>query len=540
MPKIALAQINTTIGDFDGTVRKVLDFITRAKNQKADLVVFPEMTLTGYPPRDLLEEPHFIECNLRALDQVAKAADGIDVVLGYVSRRPGDTGKPLSNAAALCRSGKIAATYSKNLLPTYDVFDEGRYFEPGAEVAVWNIGSSKMGFSICEDIWNDKSLEQRHLYAADPISEQVRRGADFLLNISASPFTCDKPGRRRALLGTIAKRHRTPLVYVNLVGSNDELIFDGRSMVVDAEGWIAAEAKAYEEDLLLIDTENLTPAPLPAFDDLECIFKALVLGIRDYARKCGFRQAVLGLSGGIDSTLVAILAAEALGPENILGVAMPSPYSSASSLEDARGLAENLKIQFQQYPISQVYSAYRGLFDRDGAPDLADENIQARIRGNILMSLSNRHGPLVLTTGNKSELAVGYCTLYGDMSGGLAVISDVPKTLVYELCGWIQKRKHVIPESVFTKPPSAELRPDQKDSDSLPPYDVLDPILKAVIEEKKSEAEIIAMGFDPVVVADVLRRLHTNEYKRRQAAPGLKITSRAFGIGWRYPIAKKI
>jgi NAD+ synthase (glutamine-hydrolysing) len=540
VPKIALAQINTTIGDFDGTVRKVVDHIQRAKSVQADLIVFPEMTLTGYPPRDLLEEPHFITKNLQALEEVARAAEDIDVVIGYVDRRSGDVGKPLSNAAALCRSGKVVATYSKNLLPTYDVFDEGRYFEPGNEVAVWKIQSSKMGFSICEDIWNDKSSGQNQLYAADPIPEQVNQGADFLLNISASPFTCDKPQRRRSLLSALAKRHGVPLVYVNLVGANDELVFDGRSMVMDSQGRIAAEAKAYEEDFLVVDTDHLQPISFQEFDDVECIFEALVLGVRDYARKCGFQKAVLGLSGGIDSTLTAVIAAEALGAENVLGVAMPSPYSSEGSVKDAQALAQNLKIQFEKYSIGTVYGAYRDLFGRQGAPDLADENVQARIRGNILMSLSNRRSLLVLTTGNKSELAVGYCTLYGDMSGGLAVISDVPKTLVYELCRWIQKKKPVIPESVFTKPPSAELRPDQKDVDSLPPYDILDPILKAVIEDKKSEKEIVAMGFKAEIVADVLKRIYANEYKRRQAAPGIKITSRAFGIGWRYPIAKKV
>jgi NAD+ synthase (glutamine-hydrolysing) len=537
--KIALAQINTTVGDFEGTIRKTGDFVEKAKGRKADLVAFPEMTTTGYPPRDLVEVPGFVERNLKALEEIAALARGIQIVLGYVDRNPKAGGKPLFNAAALCRDGKVAGRYFKNLLPTYDVFDEGRYFEPGREAGLWD----HLGISICEDTWNDKLFWEKRLYPRDPVEEQVGKGAKVLLNISASPFSLGKPQLRRDMLQALGLKHGAPIFYVNLVGGNDELVFDGRSLVVNDRGDLVAEAKAYEEDLLVVDTGELRrSAVVPEIRDVETVFQTLVVGVRDYVRKCGFQKVVLGLSGGIDSSLTAVIAAAALGPENVVGVAMPSPYSSEGSLADARALARNLGIGFEEYPIAEVYAAYRRLFGRppDAGPDLADENIQARIRGNILMALSNRHRYLVLSTGNKSEIAVGYCTLYGDMSGGMAVIADIPKMMVYEVARFAQSLKPVIPEAVFTKPPSAELKPNQTDQDTLPPYETLDGILKAAIEDNKSEDEIVALGFDAAIVADVLRRIKQNEYKRRQAAPGIKVTSKAFGIGRRYPIARKI
>lgn len=575
--KLALGQINTTVADFEGTVRKVADAVSRAKGLKADLIAFPELTTTGYPPRDLVESEGFVEKNLKALQEIALLARGIAIVVGYVGRNERPGGKPLFNAAALCREGKIEGTYAKNLLPTYDVFDEGRYFEPGTKAGIWKV-QKKIGISICEDSWNDKLFWEKRLYPRDPIEEQVNQGADFLLNISASPYSMGKNRFRREMLAALALRHGLPLFYVNLVGGNDELVFDGRSLAINDRGEVIAEGKSYEEDLLVVDLEEMKrmkPVPENPENDLESVFQTLVWGVRDYVRKCGFQKVVLGLSGGIDSSLTALIAAEAVGPKNVLGVLMPSPFSSEGSIRDAVALVKNLGIRFVTYPIDDIYNAYRkrlkhpivseyrpdrihsvrangandptigntdeGFGGRAGSsPDLADENIQARIRGNILMALSNRDGYLVLSTGNKSELAVGYCTLYGDMSGGLSVISDLPKTLVYEVARHCQKKRNLIPEPVFTKAPSAELRPNQTDQDSLPPYETLDAILKATIEERKSEEEVIRMGFDPAVVRDVIRRMKQNEYKRRQAAPGIKVTSKAFGIGRRYPIARKI
>lgn len=604
--KVALAQINTTIGDFEGTLAKVERFVDEAKKQKAGLIVFPELTATGYPPRDLVEIPEFIDKNLDTLHKISELAEGIQIIVGAVERNTRGQGKPFYNMAVLCRDRAIVARYHKSLLPTYDVFDEGRYFEPGNEVGLWtfarateetsvgftprespegavsprksdegpgeravSLPATKIGISICEDAWNDQSFWKKRLYAYDPIEAQAKAGADFFLNISSSPYIFGKGKFRQELLGAQARKHRRPLLYVNLVGGNDELVFDGRSLVLNAQGEVVTQAKAYEEDLIFCDLDQISKKKISKTlpEDEESIFNTLVLGLRDYVRKCGFKKVVLGLSGGIDSALTAVIATEALGTENVLGVAMPSPYSSKGSLDDAWALAKNLGIQFVTYPITEIYNAYRKRLEQpihsvrasganDSAicstdegiggravspPDLADENIQARIRGNILMTLSNRHGYLVLSTGNKSELAVGYCTLYGDMSGGLAVISDLPKTMVYEMARWYQqKRRPVIPEDTFTKPPSAELRPNQTDQDSLPSYEVLDGILKAYIEEFKSEEEIIRLGFDAGIVRRVLHLVHCNEYKRRQAATGIKVTSKAFGMGRRYPIARKI
>lgn len=545
--KLALAQINTTIGDFENTLQKIKECVQKAQDAGAQFIIFPELTLTGYPPRDLLEDPDFIQRNLEALKRVAQFSKKIGILVGYVEKNPGKKGKRFFNAVAYCEKGKVQKKYFKKLLPNYDVFDENRYFEPGVELGM--IKNTKMGISICEDAWNDSSYWERPLYNQDPISDQVKAGAKILINLSASPFHVGKSEMKFKMFSQLAKRYRTPIVYVNLVGGNDELVFDGRSFVMNKKGEVVAQAKAFQEDLIFVETEDFQKRSQLAArgkktvgDDLSDIYEALVLGLKDYVHKCGFQKVVLGLSGGIDSTLVAVLAVEALGAENVLGVMMPSLYSSEGSLTDAEALAHNLKISFQKYSITEVYQCYRSLFGRseNTPPDLADENVQARIRGNILMTLSNRHGAMVLTTGNKSEFAMGYCTLYGDMSGGLAVIADLLKTKVYELCHYIQKQKVVIPQDVLTKAPSAELRPNQKDQDSLPPYDVLDAILKAIIEDQKTVKQILKMGFEPATVKRVLKSLHQNEYKRRQAAPGLKITPRAFGIGRRYPLARKI
>lgn len=555
--KIALAQINTTVGDFEGTVRKIAAFVKKGRSRKADLIAFPELTLTGYPPRDLVEIPDFVSKNLRALVDVSGLARGIAIVVGYAERneRPGE--KPLFNAAALCQDGVIVERYFKNLLPSYDVFDEGRYFEPGRESGLWNFvvndskdseDARKIGISICEDSWNDKTFWETRLYPRDPIEEQVQRGSEFLLNLSASPYSLGKPKLRRDMAVAMSQRHGVPFLYVNLVGGNDELVFDGRSLAVNPLGRVVAEGKAYKEDLLVVDLKEIRGGQVSSsaakpMSDMESVHHTLVLGLRDYVHKCGFKKVILGLSGGIDSSLTAVLAVDALGSRNVVGVAMPSPYSSRGSIEDARRLARNLKIKLEVYPIRKVYEAYRRLMPRKGGkgpPDAAEENIQARIRGNVLMTLSNRYGYLVLSTGNKSELAMGYCTLYGDMSGGLALISDIPKTMVYELSRFIQSKRPVIPEGVFTKPPSAELRPNQTDQDTLPPYEVLDPILKAAIEDRRSEEEIVRMGFKPKTVREVLGCIKKNEYKRRQAAPGIKVTSKAFGIGRRFPMARKM
>ncbi|MBI2083231.1 MAG: NAD+ synthase [Deltaproteobacteria bacterium] len=547
--KIALAQINTTVGDFEGTVRKVARQIQKAKDLGAELIAFPEMTTTGYPPRDLVENPGFIDANLKALQSIARLSQGIGVIVGYLDRNKKEGGKGLLNFCALFENGELKGRYVKMLLPTYDVFDEGRYFAPGQKVGLWEWHGAKIGISICEDAWNAQSFWQRPLYERDPIAEQVKAGADFCLNLSCSPYSIGREKLRREMIRAHAVRNRRPFFYVNLVGGNDELVFDGRSLAVDAEGKVIGQGRAFAEDLVVVDMKN---PPLPPFvkggvggfeekDDLESVYHALVLGIRDYVRKCGFKKVVLGLSGGIDSSLTAVLAAEALGRRNLLGVIMPSPYSSRESVEDARRLAATLKISMKTISITSIYNSYRRQFSRlKKQPDVADENLQARIRGNLLMALSNRDGYLTLTTGNKSELAVGYCTLYGDMSGGLAVISDLPKQMVYDLSRWINRKREIIPERVFTKAPTAELRPNQTDQDTLPPYEILDKILKAYIEEHRMEDEIVASGFPRKTVRWVLRNVDRNEYKRRQAALGIRVTSKAFGIGRRYPIARKV
>jgi NAD+ synthetase len=542
--KIALAQINTTVGDFDGNGALVLDAAERARARGADLLLLPELTLSGYPPRDLVEDPAFVRGNLAALERLIPRLRGIAALVGYVEPNPAREGKSLFNAAAVIRDGRVERTVRKRLLPTYDVFDEGRHFEPGGPQEPWPFGGRKLGLTICEDAWNDREFHRRPLYHEDPVVQVHAAGADLLVNVSASPFVVGKPALRRDMMAGMARRHRLPAVLVNLVGGNDELIFDGNSFALDPDGRVVAQAASFEEDLVLWDAATLQGEARPTVEEeAPAIRKALVLGLRDYFRKVGFTKAVVGLSGGIDSAVVAALAAEALGPSNVLGVSMPSRFSSAGSRDDAAALARNLGLEYLTIPIEGIF---RSTLDAlapafAGRPfDTAEENVQARIRGMLLMALSNKFGHLVLSTGNKSELAVGYCTLYGDMAGGLAVISDVPKTAVYRLAAELNREREAIPRASIDKPPSAELRADQKDSDSLPDYAVLDPILRAFVEELKSPEEIVALGYPADVVTRVVRLVERNEYKRRQAAPGLKVTSKAFGMGRRIPIARKL
>lgn len=541
--KVALAQFNPTVGDFAGNARRIAELAAEAKRRGADLAVFSELCLCGYPPQDLVERPAFVaECR-RALEQLAGAL-ALPAIVGTLGRAPAGAGKPAANSAALIADGKILFEQHKMLLPTYDVFDESRYFAAAARQQVVTFSGASVGITICEDIWNDKNFWARPRYERDPVAELVEQGSELIINISASPYTLDKRGLRLEMLRALARRHRRPVVYVNQVGGNDSLVFDGSSLALAADGSIAAQAASFAEDLVLFDTANGAGEvrPQPA-DELEAAWAALVLGTRDYVRKCGFVRVVIGLSGGIDSALVAAVAAEAVGAGNVLGVAMPGPYSSEGSLRDARLLAEKLGIGFIVLPIHDVFLSYRAALApafAGLAEDVTEENIQARIRGNLLMALSNKFGSLVLSTGNKSELAVGYCTLYGDMAGGLAVISDVPKTMVYELARLANRSREVIPEATFTKPPSAELRPNQTDQDTLPPYDILDRILKQYVEELEAPEEIAARtGIALDLVREVAARVNRSEYKRKQAAPGLKITSKAFGPGRRIPIAQK-
>jgi NAD+ synthetase len=555
--RIALAQINPTIGDLAGNVRKILDFTTRAKTAGASLVAFPELSIIGYPPKDLLLKPQFINDNLRALRLIASKTHGIDVIVGYAERNTNPVGRPLHNAVALLRDGEIHSKHFKTLLPTYDVFDESRYFEPGPppdeRTNLVRIGDVTAGLSICEDLWNDEKLIPRRLYHQNPIADLHAAGAEVLINTSASPFVVGKHDFRLQLFSSQVKQFGRPLVYVNQVGGNDELVFDGNSVVFDANGNVIAQAKDFEEDLLVVDVGIMGVPPMSSLHRhgrdahdtpaVESIRRALVLGLRDYVHKCGFRSVVLGLSGGIDSALTAVLAVQALGSDKVVGVAMPSRFSSEHSVADARALAKNLQIDFQVVPIKDIHDAYEHTLAPAfaGRPrDVTEENLQARVRGGILMAFSNKFNYLLLTTGNKSELAVGYCTLYGDMCGGLAVISDVPKTTVYELSEHINATAghELIPRNSITKPPSAELRPNQTDQDSLPDYAVLDAILYRYVEEEKGAGEIIAEGFDPATVVRVIQLIDRSEYKRRQAAPGIKVTSRAFGFGRRMPIAQ--
>ena len=545
--RIALIQSNPTVGDLEGNLESVLRGVDAARARGAELVVFQELVLCGYPPQDLLERRDFLascEASLERLREESKRRPGIGIVVGVPlpSRRP--TGKGAANTAVLLEGGRVLHRHDKLLLPTYDVFDEARHFEPGETAVPVDFGGERLGISVCEDAWNDPVLCRPPLYRVDPIAMLAEAGATLMVNISASPFAVGKEAFRAQLVQSHARRHRVPFVMVNQVGGNDELVFDGCSLFVDAGGSVRAAMPAFEEAMQVIDTKSPGEAiDYRALPDLESIHRALVLGIRDYFAKCGFARAVVGLSGGVDSALTLCLAVDALGADNVLGVAMPSPYSSPQSLDDARALAKNLGVRIEVVAIREAMEAYdrvlAGLFA--GKPrDVAEENIQARIRGNVLMAVSNKFGHMVLSTGNKSELAVGYCTLYGDMSGGLAVISDVPKTTVYALARRVNETRRVIPEFTLTRAPSAELRPDQKDTDTLPPYEILDPILDAYVEDRLSVGEIVARGFERKTVEWVVAAVHKNEYKRKQAAPGIKVTSKAFGVGRRFPVAARM
>ena len=541
--KIALAQFNPTVGDFAGNAARILDLAGQAKQRGADLAVFTELCLCGYPPQDLLERPAFLDRNIDELKALAGKVP-LPALVGYAGRVKNSAGKSAANKAALLCGGRVVFEQSKMLLPTYDVFDESRYFQPADKQVVYSFKDEKLGITICEDVWNDPNFWPTRLYERDPVVELSKQGTSVLLNLSASPYTIDKRNLRFEMLRAIAMKQQRPVVYVNQVGGDDNLIFDGASMAITADGRVAAQALAFKEDLVLFDTATgqgeIHKQP-PT--EIAYAYEALLTGTADYVRKCGFKKVLVGLSGGIDSAVVASIAVDALGAENVLGVSMPGPFSSAGSKSDAATLAKNLGIQFISLPITDVFEEYKRALAPafgDRPADVTEENIQARIRGNYLMALSNKFGSMVLSTGNKSELAVGYCTLYGDMAGGLAVISDVPKLMVYELAAWINRERELIPASTIEKPPSAELRPDQKDEDSLPPYDVLDRILKAYIEDLHSPQEIADhYGFDIKLVRDIALLVDRNEYKRKQSAPGLKITSRAFGFGRPFPIAQK-
>jgi NAD+ synthase (glutamine-hydrolysing) len=542
--KVALGQINPTVGDFAGNSAKVIQFAQRAKAEGAGLILFPELSICGYPPRDLVERASFVSHNHEAAEHIAAETRGIAVICGLVTPAQADTGKSVMNSAALLMDGAIRFIQSKMLLPTYDVFDEVRNFSPARSQVLFPFCGKQMALTICEDAWNDKHFWNRRLYSFDPVEALIKAGGNFVLNISASPFWAGKRELRREMLATIARIDHVPVAFVNQVGGNDSLVFDGSSMVFDRDGNIIAQGKSFEEDLVLFNSDSLAGDLHEQIEGEEAsIYAALVLGTRDYIRKCGFGRAIIGLSGGIDSALTAAIAVDAIGAENVIGVGMPGPYSSEGSISDARELAANLGIRFELLYITDIFDAFkttlRPAFKNHGE-DVTEENIQSRIRGSLLMALSNKFGALVLSTGNKSELGVGYCTLYGDMAGGLAVINDVPKTLVYRLSHYVNSRKKVIPQATLEKPPSAELRPDQKDSDSLPPYHVLDAILEDYVEQSRSVEEIAgAHNFDLTTVKNVIRMVERNEYKRQQAAPGIKVSQKAFGYGRRFPIAAK-
>ncbi len=542
--KIALGQINPTVGDFSGNAAKIIGFSRRAQSAGAGMILFPELSVCGYPPRDLVERPSFVARNRETVERIAADTRGIAVICGLVTAAHSDAGKAAMNSAALLMDGKVAFTQSKMLLPTYDVFDEMRNFAPAKSQELFSFCGNRMALTICEDAWNDKRFWDKRLYTVDPVESLIQAGGNFVLNISASPFWIGKRELRRDMLASIARQHKVPVVLVNQIGGNDSLVFDGSSLVLNREGHVIAQGRSFEEDLIYFDSQDLSGELHEQIAGEEAsVYSALVLGTRDYMQKCGFQKAIIGLSGGIDSALTAVVATDAVGPENVIGVGMPGPYSSQGSIDDARSLATNLGIRFELLSINPAYEAYRQTL-RDvfagQKEDVTEENIQSRARGTLLMALSNKFGAIVLSTGNKSELGVGYCTLYGDMVGGLAVISDVPKTLVYRLSEYVNSRRSVIPQATLEKPPSAELRPDQKDSDSLPPYEVLDAVLEDYVEDCHPAERIAAdRGLDIEVVRRVIRLVDRAEYKRQQAAPGLKISPKAFGYGRRFPIAAK-
>ena len=543
--KITLAQLNPIVGDVSGNLRKVVDTLEQYAGD-TDLIIFSELFLVGYPPRDLLEKPALIKRTQAAVQEllaVSRNYPRTGVLLGAPMPTGLDTGKGLNNCALLICGGEILFRQNKSLLPAYDVFDETRHFAPATQVEVFPFQGETLGISICEDAWYDPELWSRCLYAFDPIQVLAQKGATLLINISSSPFQVGKEEVRFRIFHNHARKFGLPVIYVNQVGGNDELIFDGRSKFLDARGEAVAVLPGFKEEVVTVDAAAAgKPGLYAPVEEIATVHSALVLGLRDYLRKCGFTRAVVGLSGGVDSAVTCCLAGQALGPENVLGVLMPSPYSSRGSLRDSRKLAKNLGVPIKEIPITPIYHAYLRSLKKHLAVDqigVALENVQARIRGNILMTLSNQYGYLVLSTGNKSEMAVGYCTLYGDMSGGLSVLADVPKTMVYQLASFLNRERTLIPQEIITKPPSAELRPDQKDQDTLPPYEILDQIMNYYLTEGYAYKDIVRLGFDPEVVRWIIKTIDRNEYKRRQAAPGLKITSKAFGMGRRIPIAAR-
>jgi NAD+ synthetase len=565
--KIGLLQLNSTVGDFAANRQKLLAACEKAVALGAEFVLAPELFLCGYPPRDLLLRGDFVEANLAALAETARDIGAVPLCVGYVDRHPERPGRALRNAAAILRNGKIVWCTHKCLLPTYDVFDEDRYFEPAKAIAPFEFNGHKFGITICEDIWNDEDFWPERLYRRDPVRELVAGGAEIILNLSASPWHDGKERMRLEMLRRVARDEKIPLAQVNAVGANDELIFDGHSVALDSRGEVVAFGKGFAEEIFVADLISgssrgneaqikIGPRLSAIGQELEpphvgcCIFSpreqqlfsALSLGIRDYVRKCGFKSAIIGLSGGIDSALVAVLAADALGADKVLGVSMPARYSSEGSLSDAGALAKNLGIRYELLPIEPVFKSVESQLGKVFAgmkPDVAEENVQSRLRGVTLMALSNKFGALVLTTGNKSEMAVGYCTLYGDMCGALAPLADVFKTDIYKIARWVNRDREIIPAASISKPPSAELRPNQTDQDSLPPYEILDAILDLYVVKNLGRPEIVARGFDAAVVNDVLNKINFSEYKRRQAAPGLKVSPRAFGMGRRIPVAQR-
>ena len=544
--KIGFAQINPTVGDLRGNSEKIAAAYQQLARVGADIVIAPELAITGYPPQDLLFKSRFVPENLQALDDLQKSLSSAALLVGFVDRNQG-RGKPFHNAAGLLQPGEPLQKTHKSLLPSYDVFNEDRYFEPAREIEPLTFRGRSIGVTICEDIWTERYLP-RPFYDVDPVRALVSQGADMIFNVSASPFSLRKAAIRREMICGLAGTYRRPIFYCNAVGGNDQLVFDGNSIAVNGRGQLLAQLPAFEEANMIIDSESSPELKMQSIDLVQELFGALRLGLRDYLAKCGFKSAVLGLSGGIDSAVVAAIAVGALGANNVTGVSMPSQFSSRGSVVDALGLAKNLGIQCLQIPIADTFAVFKAQFKEVFAgrtEDATEENMQARLRGMTLMALSNKFGHLVLSTGNKSELAVGYCTIYGDMAGGLAVISDVPKTMIYELARYINAeaaqagKPEIIPASTIEKPPSAELRPNQKDQDTLPPYDMLDAILRLYVEENLSVPDIVAQGFEEATVRWVQRRVDLNEYKRAQAPPGLKVTSRAFGVGRRMPIAQR-
>ena len=544
--KIGLLQLNSTVGDFVANREKLLAAYARAVALGAEFVLAPELFLCGYPPRDLLQREDFVEANLTALAETAGQTGAIPLCVGFVDRNSERPGRALRNSAAVLQNGKIIWRTTKSLLPTYDVFDEDRYFEPAKNIAPFEFNGRKLGITICEDIWNDEDFWPERLYRSDPVRELIAQGAEIIVNLSASPWHDGKEKTRMEMLRRVARDEKIPLAQVNAVGANDELIFDGHSVVLNSSGELLALGAGFAEEILVMDLKQSGKQKAENGNDFppreQLLFSALSLGVRDYVRKCGFKSVIVGLSGGIDSALVAAIAADALGAESVFGVSMPARYSSSGSLTDAERLAKNLGIRYEVLPIEPVFKAVEAQLQNVFAgtkPNEAEENIQSRLRGVTLMALSNKFGALVLTTGNKSEMAVGYCTLYGDMNGALGPIADVLKTDVYKISRWVNREREIIPADSITKPPSAELRPNQTDQDSLPPYETLDAILDLYVVKNLGKAEIVARGFDAAVVNDVVNKINFSEYKRRQAAPGLKVSPRAFGMGRRIPIAQR-